>query len=97
MLGWTMGHPVHSHAVRDLRESETAAKLCYDRDSLVEAMMAVSDSDHHSRVWLEMKITANKSVEPTGARHSSCDVTGNRAFFLFGESHSLAPVAHFYR
>ena len=39
----------------------------------------------------------NQSVEPTGARHSSYDVTGNLAFLLFGGSHSLAPVAHFYR
>ena len=41
--------------------------------------------------------TPNKSVEPTGARHGSFDVTGNRTFLLFVESHSLAPVAHFYR
>ncbi|MEZ5943825.1 MAG: hypothetical protein R3C18_20710 [Planctomycetaceae bacterium] len=40
----------------------------------------------------------NQSVEPTGARHSGCDVTGNSTFFFFfGWSHSLAPVAHFYR
>ena len=40
---------------------------------------------------------SNKSVEPTGARHSAYGVTGSLAFFLFVDCHSLAPVAHFYR
>ena len=39
----------------------------------------------------------NQSVEPTGARHSAYDVTGSRTVVFFGGSHSLAPVAHFYR
>jgi len=38
---------------------------------------------------------ANQSVEPTGARHSGYDATGNLTAFLSGESPPPAPVAHF--
>ena len=43
------------------------------------------------------KTGANQSVEPTGARHSSGDVTDDPTVFFLVESHSLAPVAHFGR
>lgn len=40
---------------------------------------------------------SNKSVDPTGARHSAYGVTGNVAVVSAGWSPLPAPVAHFYR
>ena len=52
---------------------------------------------HMTLIFLFTIEWPNQSVEPTGARHSGYDVTGNSTVLFFVVSHSQAPVAHFYR
>ena len=88
-------HDIHCAAHR-MRAATTAESGLWFSIVHFVSIGRTTEALLYQRVGDRMIEMPNKSVEPTGARHSRYDVTGSLVFFLF-VSPSQAPVAHFYR